>query len=201
MKRLGTATTAAAIEVGVNVLLEWWLGGHSSFMQAWDASDIDWVEVLGAFAEGAVSEAKYAGFIITALKPVVQWIIATPYSAYFDDGKGSGNRGPGWIAALGTQITQAFLNTAMQDFVLKKVKVIEKVATKYGNNLSNQIKAKIPKIVVAIASKNPKLIKRWKDLAQLLPSFNSNSDLLEDPNYLEKVMDAMKIPKWKIKGQ
>lgn len=200
LKRIAMAATGGIIEVGLSVILEYYIGGHPTFSAAWDAVEIAWLDVAAAAAEGAFSEAKYASVAITAITEVVKWIIATPYDNYLMDPSGSsgGIRGPGWIAELGKQMTKAFANAVLEEVLLKKVEKFADVLKKHGASFSPELKSKLGKLAYNTVTKLDKselksFLGRWKELKLILPKINSAATwMITDPKYLKNVMDAVK---------
>lgn len=189
LKRIAMAATGGVIEIGISLILEYFIGDHPSFSAAWDATEIDWFEVAASAAEGAFSEAKYASIVLTAIKEVVKWVIATPYDSYLIDpsGGGSGIRGPGWIAEFGIQITKAFGNAVMEEVLLKKVEKFTSVLKKHGSELSPTIRQNLGSLAYNVATKLNKseissFVKRWAELKKVLPLFSDKGDGLQIPN-------------------
>ncbi|MBK7008181.1 MAG: AHH domain-containing protein [Saprospiraceae bacterium] len=200
LKRIAMAATGGVIEIGISLILEYFIGDHPSFSAAWDATEIDWFEVAASAAEGAFSEAKYASIVLTAIKEVVKWVIATPYDSYLIDpsGGGSGIRGPGWIAEFGIQITKAFGNAVMEEVLLKKVKKVYICSKKHGSELSPTIRQNLGSLAYNVATKLNKseissFVKRWAELKKVLPLFSENAKgRITDAKYLTQVMNAVK---------
>jgi hypothetical protein len=189
IKRIAMAAAGGIFEVGVTLLLEYYFEEHTSYNSAWQAAKIDWIEVAGSAAEGAFSEAKYASIIIGAMKPIVQWIINTPYSAYAKGEFEDSREGPGWVIKFTSKVVEELASSAIEEIALKKV---DKLLTAMRNSpRGKRISAVLIYKVTDLIKKRPKLIFKWKKLGAIAPSFSSNSDLLDDPNFMEKIMDAV----------
>ncbi len=78
LKKAAQAGAGALVDISIQLAMEYWLGGHSSWADAWKALDIDEIQVLSSAAEAMVG-GKYASTIISAFSDLTNYLVTTPY--------------------------------------------------------------------------------------------------------------------------
>lgn len=78
LKKAAQAGAGALVDISMQLAMEYWLGGHSSWTEAWKALDIDEIQVLSSAAEAMIG-GKYASTIISAFSDLTNYLITTPY--------------------------------------------------------------------------------------------------------------------------
>ncbi len=189
LKRVAMAAVGAVFEIGLSFIIEYYFEEHTTYQSAWDATKIDWYEVAASAAEGAFSEAKYATIIITATKEVVKWVINTPYSSYAKGGWEEDSReGAAWFVKFSGKVVAEVGKSAVTELAGKRALKLGQhvVNSKAGKKLTTALADKL----IALIKKRPSLLFKWKKLGAIAPSFSSTGKHLDDPDFVEKLMDA-----------
>ncbi|MEO1413376.1 MAG: hypothetical protein AAFW73_26080 [Bacteroidota bacterium] len=67
----------AVTDFSLQIVLEYWMGGHESFATAWEQLDVNWWQVFSSAAE-ALWENKYGSTLLSAFSDVMNYLTSTP---------------------------------------------------------------------------------------------------------------------------
>lgn len=191
LRKAGQIAAGVVIDLGLEVLIEKWVGGHASFSAAFEATDIGCSEVMSAIGDNTF-KSKIGEAIWEATKPSIDYVIKTPSANW---------TWPGMGTAVEKGIQDALLGQILGKFADKFTKSLGRLsafqtAGRGGANNAkiNLLLADLKEIVKTHPGLLPKLNKAVKHWTKLNSKHGPIAKLIRKNgntyDYMDKLLNA-----------